>query len=39
MLVPWDKFPFTYKYALSHERGMVLETGESRFASLQSGLF
>eukprot|EP00210_Caulerpa_lentillifera_P004848 g4629.t1 len=36
VLVPWDKFPFTYKYAVSNERGMVLETGESRFASLQS---
>lgn len=36
VLVPQDKFPFTYKYAINNDKGLILETGESRLASLHS---
>lgn len=32
--VPRNCFPFTYKYAICNERGLILETGESRLAML-----
>lgn len=34
VLVPFNAFPFTYKFAVVDKMGTVLEKGESRLASL-----